>query len=163
LAPRPCHHPAAYIRLALAQALQHPVDAPIYGLVDMPLPPRRLPMDIGCGILAPRSQTDTHKQHHNFGYTNTLGGQTTYLHLLAIGQPQFCPSWLLRCLVGTICLLRERSSSPRSRGRDMVSLHFGQSNGYSVLGGATCARLKPPLNVRASHGTRRASCLSVQI
>jgi hypothetical protein len=40
----------------------------------------------------------------------------------------------------TICLLRENGAARR----DMVSLQFGQSNGYSVPGGATCARVKPP-------------------
>jgi hypothetical protein len=75
--------------LALAQALQYtllatqtsavatttymsrlsafacPNNEPIHGLAD--IPPRRLPTDIGCGTLAPRSQT-RHTQHHNFGY-----------------------------------------------------------------------------------------------
>jgi hypothetical protein len=45
-----------------------PNDAPIHGLADKPS--RLLPTDIGCGALAPRSQT-RHTQHHNFGYAYT--------------------------------------------------------------------------------------------
>jgi hypothetical protein len=44
-----------------------PNDAPIHSLADIPL--RRLPADVGCGTLAPRSQT-RYTQHHNLGYTN---------------------------------------------------------------------------------------------
>jgi hypothetical protein len=35
-------------------------------------PLRRLPTGIGCGALAPRSQTRHTQAHHNFGYTSTL-------------------------------------------------------------------------------------------
>jgi hypothetical protein len=42
-------------------ALAYPNDSPIHGLADIPL--RLLPTDVGCGTLAPRSQT-THGNTH---------------------------------------------------------------------------------------------------
>jgi hypothetical protein len=41
----------------------YPNDSPIHGLTDIPL--RLLPTDIGCGTLAPRSQTTLHTAHGN--------------------------------------------------------------------------------------------------
>jgi hypothetical protein len=103
-----------------------PNDAPIHGLADKPL--RLLLTDIGCGTLAPRSQT-RHTQHHNFGYTNTLTAE----------KLRTCISWLL--------------SPDGAHLHAHRSLRCTTSNGYWVWhpaprsqtthGNTHCLRLKP--------------------